>query len=472
MDENCLYLNIYTPSLSGNSLPVMLWIHGGGFTGGSSNPYRGEALSAHQNVVVVTINYRLGVLGFLLTPVENVKGNFGLLDQVRALEWVRDNIANFGGDPNKVTIFGESAGGISVSLLVLSPLTDGLFLRAISESGVATTVPTVPSNDAMFSITSSFGHSMNCTGDVDATMIECIRSKSVESLLAAQHLVSPVVDQHFLPEAPMTLLQTGRFSKVDYLLGTNNDEMGFTLTWQLFPDLSNGMTEEELFLGTSDMVDTATLYSPKADKPGLINAILEEYRDPEMPDDPIAARQQYLQSGNDYYFTAPTVLVANVQSAQPVNVYQYQFQHRPSVFWFKPSYVQADHADEVLFVFGAPLVLGSGLFTEEERNLSLDMMAYWANFARTGDPSNSDGAPTVRSLVPWPRYTADSPAYLRLRPEPAVGTALKAEKVKFWNEVVPRFLAGDTASPAARVLGNYLALSIGIMCAGVFAMPF
>ncbi|XP_078608700.1 acetylcholinesterase-like [Branchiostoma floridae x Branchiostoma japonicum] len=162
---------------------------------------------------------------------------------------------------------------------------------------------------------------------------------------------------------------------------------------------------------------------------------------------------------------------------QPVNVYQYEFQYRSSVFWFKPPYVQADHADEIMFVLGAPLVLiipGVDLFTEEERKLSLDMMAYWANFARTGDPSDSAGAPTARPLVTWPRYTPDTPAYLQLRPEPAVGTALlKPEKLKFWNEVVPRYLAGDTASPAARVSGSYFYLVLGVaMCVGFFAIPF
>ncbi|XP_035680534.1 carboxylesterase 5A-like [Branchiostoma floridae] len=474
IDENCLHLNIYTPSLSGNSLPVMFWIHGGGFTGGSSDLYRGEALSVHQDVVVVTINYRLGVLGFLPTQLANATGNFGLLDQVRALEWVRDNIANFGGDPDKVTIFGESAGGISVSLLILSPLAEGLFRRAISESGVAITVP---DEDAMLSITSSVGRSLNCTDDVNANMIDCIRSKSVESILTVPFSVYPVVDHHFLPEAPMALLQAGRFSKVDYLLGINNDEMGFILTLPLFPDLNNGMTHEQRFLGTSYLVDTVAMFAPKADKPGLINAILDEYSDPEVPDDPVSIRQQYFDSAKDYYFTAPTVSVANVQSAQSVKVYQYQFQHRPSVFWFKPPYVQADHGDEIMFVLGTPLVLimpGVELFTEEEKKLSLDMMAYWANFARTGDPSNSAGAPTERPLVTWPRYTPDTPAYLQLRSEPAVGTALlKPEKLKFWNEVVPRYLAGDTASPAARFWGSYVYLVVGVaLCVDVFAIQF
>uniref|UniRef100_A0A3P8RHZ3 Carboxylic ester hydrolase n=1 Tax=Astatotilapia calliptera TaxID=8154 RepID=A0A3P8RHZ3_ASTCA len=139
ISEDCLYLNIYAPANRAKNakLPVMVWIHGGGFALGSASTYDGSALAAYQDVVVVLIQYRLGLLGFLSTGDEHISGNFGLLDQVEALKWIQQHIHNFGGDPGLVTIFGESAGGVSVSLLLLSPLSDGLFHRAIAESGTA-----------------------------------------------------------------------------------------------------------------------------------------------------------------------------------------------------------------------------------------------------------------------------------------------------------------------------------------------
>ncbi|XP_056880882.1 cocaine esterase-like [Takifugu flavidus] len=139
ISEDCLYLNVYTPANRPENakLPVMVWIHGGGFVLGSASMYSGSALAAYQDVVVVVIQYRLGLLGFLSTGDEYMSGNIGLLDQIQALKWVQEHIHNFGGDPDLVTIFGESAGGVSVSLLLLSPLSEGLFHRAIAESGTA-----------------------------------------------------------------------------------------------------------------------------------------------------------------------------------------------------------------------------------------------------------------------------------------------------------------------------------------------
>ncbi|XP_033074327.1 putative inactive carboxylesterase 4 [Trachypithecus francoisi] len=149
VSEDCLYLNIYTPAdlTKKNRLPVMVWIYGGGLMVGAASTYDGLALAAHENVVVVTIQYRLGIWGFFSTGDEHSRGNWGHLDQLAALRWVQDNIASFGGNPGSVTIFGESAGGESVSVLVLSPLAKNLFHRAISESGVALTAVLVKKDD-------------------------------------------------------------------------------------------------------------------------------------------------------------------------------------------------------------------------------------------------------------------------------------------------------------------------------------
>ncbi|KAM5262699.1 LOW QUALITY PROTEIN: liver carboxylesterase 1-like [Ctenodactylus gundi] len=181
--EDCLYLNIYTPAdlKKKSSLPVMVWVHGGGLVVGGASTYDGLALSAHENVVVVTIQYRLGIWGFFSTGDEHSRGNWGHLDQVAALQWVQDNIANFGGNPGSVTIFGESAGGESVSVLVLSPLAKNLFHRAISESGVVFTAGLFTKN--VKPVAKKIAVSAGCPTTTSAVMVHCLRQKTEEQLL-------------------------------------------------------------------------------------------------------------------------------------------------------------------------------------------------------------------------------------------------------------------------------------------------
>ncbi|CAO2610564.1 Carboxylesterase 1D, partial [Lemmus lemmus] len=189
--EDCLYLNIYTPAdlTKTSRLPVMVWIHGGGLVVGGASTYDGLALSAHENVVVVAIQYRLGIWGFFSTGDEHSRGNWGHLDQVAALRWVQDNIAKFGGNPGSVTIFGESAGGFSVSALVLSPLAKNLFHRAISESGVAL-LPALFTEDAK-PIAELVATLSGCKTTTSAVMVHCLRQKTEEELLeTSQKLVS------------------------------------------------------------------------------------------------------------------------------------------------------------------------------------------------------------------------------------------------------------------------------------------
>ncbi|XP_058383688.1 liver carboxylesterase 1-like [Diceros bicornis minor] len=181
--EDCLYLNIYTPAdlTKKSRLPVMVWIHGGGLVLGGASTYDGLVLSAHENVVVVTIQYRLGIWGFFSTGDEHSRGNWGHLDQVAALHWVQENIANFGGNPGSVTIFGQSAGGESVSVLMLSPLAKNLFHRAISESGVALISSLVKkdSKAAAQKIAAFAG----CKTTTSAVLVHCLRQKTEGELL-------------------------------------------------------------------------------------------------------------------------------------------------------------------------------------------------------------------------------------------------------------------------------------------------
>ncbi|CAH1250904.1 CES2 [Branchiostoma lanceolatum] len=475
MSEDCLSLNVYTSDVSPTAnLPVMVWIHGGAFTLGSASTYGGEVLTAYHRVVLVTINYRLGPLGFLQTLDDEAPGNFGLLDQIKALQWVQNNIRDFGGDPDRVTIFGESAGGFSVSSLVMSPLATGLFHRAISESG-AGLWPVLEKGD--LSVTQTIAGKLGCDVNHYDNMMRCLRGKPADEIQRAPEMTQLtyfVIDGRFLPEHPWHLLQKHRLNQVDYLLGTNTDEFGWLLSITLtyVDDDGMNMTEFNAIVPVDLSVMTGSIY-PKGDTSTLVPAVLKEYRDPVRPEDPMAIRDQYLQFLTDMWFASSTVMVAQAQSEQPVKVYQYEFQHRTSILSFKPDYVKADHGDEVLYVFGGTLLRnvtsGSWLFplTEKERELSRDIMAYWVNFATNGDPNDSSGSPRMRTLVDWPRYTPSSQAYLKLDVTSSADVALRKTRMKFWNEEVPRMM-GMTSEPT----GNGAKLNTGSILVVLLPLVF
>ncbi|XP_005345574.2 acylcarnitine hydrolase-like [Microtus ochrogaster] len=191
MSEDCLYLNIYTPAHAheGSNLPVMVWIHGGALIIGMASWYDGSKLAATEDVVVVTIQYRLGVLGFFSTGDQHARGNWGFLDQVAALRWVQQNIAHFGGNPDQVTIFGESAGGTSVSFHVVSPMSRGLFHRAIMQSGVAL-LPLLISNtsEIIFTMVAKLS---GCATSNSKALVHCLRDKSEAEILAINKMLPP-----------------------------------------------------------------------------------------------------------------------------------------------------------------------------------------------------------------------------------------------------------------------------------------
>ncbi|XP_035672080.1 putative inactive carboxylesterase 4 [Branchiostoma floridae] len=250
-DEDCLTLNVETPTVANDTrLPVLLWIHGGSFQIGTGRPQPFAAMAAHQDVVVVTINYRLGALGFLSTGDENAPGNFGFLDQIQAMTWVKENIRNFGGDPDRVTLFGESAGAMSVCYHVVSPLCKGLFRRAISQSGTCNSFGTIIKP---LGVATTLAEAVGCDGKDTGSMVSCLRQKPADELVGAQQDVikssmwdsfGPVVDGSFLPAHPDDLYDRGRAHPVDYLLGVTNDEFGSLLASLVEPKFGQGMTED------------------------------------------------------------------------------------------------------------------------------------------------------------------------------------------------------------------------------------
>jgi para-nitrobenzyl esterase len=380
--EDCLYLNVYAPATATakSHLPVMFWIHGGGYTAGSgSEPrYTSSALPC-KGVVLVTINYRLGVFGFfadqdLAREGNESAGNYGLMDMVAALRWVKANIAAFGGDPDNVTIFGESAGSFAVSTLIASPAAQGLFQKAIGESGAAfgQALPMLPlakqaPRDQAWA--NSLGaHSLAQLRDLPAdAVLEAARKRGVGGFL-------PLIDGQFVPEDVSTIYAAGRQAHVPLLAGWNRDERAGTL--------SKGMTAVKW------KVYAAEHYGPRAD--AFLNAF------------PAASDEQAVQSADD--FTTDEFIAlgtwqwieAHSQTGQsPVFRYRFELPATPSEM--HPGGMYAFHSDDLEYVFSTLDTRHGAQWRAEDRRLSEQMVSYWTNFARTGDP-NGQGLPH------WPRY--------------------------------------------------------------------
>ncbi|XP_048211368.1 pyrethroid hydrolase Ces2e-like [Perognathus longimembris pacificus] len=422
VSEDCLYLSIYSPAHAheGSNLSVMVWIHGGGLVIGMASLYDGSVLAATEDVVVVIIQYRLGIPGFFSTGDQHATGNWGFLDQVAALRWVQQNIAHFGGNPHRVTIFGESAGGTSVSSHVLSPVSQGLFHGAIMESGVVL-VPGFISNSSE-EIVKMVANLSACEQVDSEALVRCLRGKSEEEMLAitkALPLVSGVVDGIFLLKHPQELLASSDFQPVPSIIGVNNDEFG----WFIPKFMGIGNTEENMDRKTirAALQKVGPMLSAEC-----IDLVIEEYVGD--TEDPSALQAQFHEMMEDFLFVIPALQVAHFQSSH-APVYFYEFQHRPS-FFKKPPHVKADHADEISFVFGSSLWGSNVDFTEEEKLLNRRMMKYWANFARNGNPNSED-------LIHWPTLDQNE-QYLQLDIHPAVGHALKASKLKFWTKTLPQ----------------------------------
>ncbi|XP_031196981.1 acylcarnitine hydrolase-like [Mastomys coucha] len=423
MSEDCLYLNIYTPAHAqeGSNLPVMVWIHGGGLVAGMASMYDGSLLAAIEDLVVITIQYRLGILGFFSTGDEHARGNWGYLDQVAALRWVQQNIVHFGGNPDRVTIFGESAGGTSVSTHVVSPMSQGLFHGAIMESGVALLPYLIADTSEMFS--AMVAKLSGCEAMDSEALVHCLRGKSEEEILAINKMFPAVVDGEFLPRHPKELLASEDFHPVPSIIGVNNDEFGWTIPMLM----GSAQTIKEITRENLNAVlknTTAQMMLP----PEYSDLLMEEYMG--NTEDAQTLQAQFTEMMEDFMFVIPALQVAHFQRSH-APVYFYEFQHQiTSLKDIRPPHVKADHADEVPFVFGYFFWDMKIDFTEEEKVLSRRMMKYWANFARHGNP-NSEGLPS------WPMLNQDE-QYLQLDTQPAVGRALKARRLQFWTKTLPQ----------------------------------
>jgi para-nitrobenzyl esterase len=388
--EDCLTLNVWTPAqVTEKKLPVLVWVYGGGFQAGStSEPRQDGQFLAQRGVVVVSMNYRLGVFGFFALPElaaesgRNSAGNYGLLDQTAALEWVRRNIAAFGGDPGNVTIFGESAGASSVSALMASPVADGLFAKAIGESGSAFAKATSPMKTLAQREESDANFSRASLGSASLQELRAVPAQKVlEAALKkndAESRFAPGVDGYFLPESVAAIFAAEKENKVTLLAGWNHDEESRE------KDAPANPTPEELLRADAEK-----------QFPGQTAEFMRLYA-AASPEEAKRALNDFL--GDDPRAWAMWKWLERTAAEGKKPVYRYRFDRSlPSAA--NPAGLGAYHSGEIEYVFGV-LDSKAGIpWTAEDRALSELMQKYWTNFARNGDP-NGQGLPV------WPAYRA------------------------------------------------------------------
>ncbi len=387
MDEDCLYLNVYTPGADAAGRPVMVWIHGGGFVigSGSQSLYDGSRLAARGDVVVVTVNYRLGPLGFMslgdvCPDLDGAVANAGIRDQAAALEWVHENIAAFGGDPANVTIFGESAGGMSVATLLGMPSARPLFRRAIPQSGAAHNCHTPETAAA---VAEHFLEALGITPSDSAKLREIPPDKLLDSqqqtmlkLGSSLGLLpfQPVVDGDSLPQQPLAAVEAGELSGVDLLIGTTRDE------WKLFGMLDPSVAK----LDEAGLAERLAPQVGGVEKAGKVIGSYESSRAEATPADLFFAIE------TDRVFWIPAVRLAEAHARHSDATFMYQFT------WESPAMggaLGSCHAIELPFVFGQLDADGAALFVgggPDADGLSRLTMDAWLSFARTGSPGHPE----------------------------------------------------------------------------------
>ncbi len=412
-NEDCLFLNVFTPlaASAGRSYPVMVWIHGGGLVSGESSVFLPSGLVARK-VIVVSVNYRLGVLGFLATPALSAEsryrasGNYGLLDQQLALSWVRQNIGRFGGDPHNVTLFGESAGGLSVHAQLASPTARGLFQRAVVESGgYAGSQPPLPAAEA---VGRAFAARLGC----GATDAGCLRRIPVATLLAngAFFDPTPIVDGRVLTRPLTAAFTSGRFNRVPVIEGSNHDEFRFFLA-----------AEAPAAAGSTAAGYRAAIARTLEVTPSVAARIAARYPLHGYPSSAVALAAAATDA---VYACRAHAAVQALSRFVPTYQYEFNDEFAPRFFPGPPSRfpLGAYHTAELGYLFvlrGYPSVLTGG-----HEKLARAMLDRWTTFAKTGDPGPG-----------WPRSSSATNAVESLappRPSTETGFAV-AHSCAFWR---------------------------------------
>ena len=429
--EDCLYLNVWTPAnATTDKKPVMVWIHGGGFIIGSGNEARTDGASlASKGVVVVAINYRLGPFGFLAHPAlskespHGVSGNYGILDQIEALRWVKQNIEAFGGDPSNITIFGESAGAMSVCYLSASPLASGLFEKVIAQSGgcfaphpTLTSSSHVLSYDAPivgqvlgsgYEVGLQVAHSLGVTGQ-DAAALSALREINGNELMGTLaknnttiYWRSVFVDGYVFPDQMHRLYGTPAVSNPDVLIGFNSEE-GANL-WAAQQEVDMNRWQEYV----------------AEKRPKLTERFISAYASDASTSTKYAIQNMHA----DHMFGWDARTWARSAVDNDSEAFVYVFEHPEPLPQFGRS-LGSPHGSDIAYVFGVP----SGLWEDVDHRVSKTMQSYWVNFAKTGNPNGA-------GLPDWPSYNRSSEAFLEINDTPQVLHNYQKQKFDVYDEL-------------------------------------
>ncbi|XP_033634706.1 acetylcholinesterase-like [Asterias rubens] len=457
-DEDCLFLDVFVPQSLPANAAVLVYIHGGGYHVGAGvmgEPFYPTATACVGDVIVVTINYRLGALGFLSSADDVIPGNFGLLDQRRAFEWVRDNIHAFGGDPKRVAIYGQSAGSGAVSLHMISPGSAGLFRGAIMESGDSTASWSQMSPKVGRKLAYAMGKEVGCNSETSGELLECLQKvEGTDVFVENQQLLqsigegemvffAPTVDGDFLPSKSEELLEKGAINNAVTIIGANGDE-GMMMTMMLFPN--NTADDDEPFLDSAAFDASVPMCSMMMSPEPIVTKLFKmAYTDAKCAVGPECNHLDALsQVCGDLMFVCPGEKSARAFTKAGRKVYRYHMTHVPTTTLLGPKWTKSNHGDEMSFIFGSPLMgFESYVFNEDEVRMSIKTITYWANLAKTGNPnlSSLDAELTdEEKKTEWPLFTVEGLEYKELTPEMLNGRGIKAQECRYVNEFIPELI--------------------------------
>ncbi|XP_013141630.1 PREDICTED: esterase B1-like [Papilio polytes] len=460
--EDCLYINVYSPNITPTKpLPVMLWVHGGGFTSGSgSDQMYGPEYLVRHDVILVTFNYRVEILGFLCLDTEDVPGNAGMKDQVAAFRWVQKNIRNFGGDPNNVTIFGESAGGASVSLHLLSPMSKGLFKRAIPQSGHAITYWATSFMIKERSL--QVARELGCNSKDDNEVYKFLKAQPVEALVKKYISVTYVESNKEALMVPFTITSEKQFGNNERFMIIEPIEVLRNYGIHEGVDVMEGYTGDDgvLLLGSGQNIHKMfveankypeffvpkplTIHCPLIDQMEIGKMIKSYYfKDEDVSMDNWFSLQQYL--GTEY-FKYPTILFQKMCAKRGKNkVFLYTFTCKSELNVFKHVLRVADivgdrdvacHADDLPYIF--PMKM----FTKNNPNIDISRVielidrvtTLWTNFAKYGNPT-----PDGSLGVIWKPYSLEGQDFLDIGNNLVAGNAPDKEELEFWERIFKKY---------------------------------
>ncbi|KAG8560272.1 hypothetical protein GDO81_014873 [Engystomops pustulosus] len=437
LSEDCLNLNVWVPESMSEPASVMVYIYGGGFLAGSSalDLYDGSVLAALEKVIVVSMNYRLGALGFLAFPGKaKAPGNAGLFDQRLALQWVHQNIAAFGGNPDSVTIFGISAGGASVGYHVISPGSRPYFKRAIMQSGSPTADWAIRSHESSKKLAMKLANIVDCPTEDEDAVIDCLQKVDANKLTGTQILgmpgttmtfFTPNVDNDFLTDIPQSLVKHS-IVNTDILIGVAKDD-GSAFTFMGAPVIN---VKNESSITTEQLKDCLRMFFPSEDDLSVESMMLlyKDWDDVKNTEKNLEALEKILK---DNFFTCPAKYFANFIVKAKKNLFVYEYAHRPSTETL-PEWMGAAHGAELKMLFGHPLI-SPQKFTNQEQVFSRRFMKMWANFARNGNPSDDD--------LKWPQYSEEEQNYAILKVDSIdVHQNWNSQNCQFWNYFYPKLV--------------------------------